>query len=514
MSVVASPSEASGKSRTPVNSLAFSARSYDFVEYVACRNWIGGSFRDAMGGQAMPINNPRHNKAMGQVAMSGAADIEAAVAAAKAAWPAWRAMPVKERSQILYNVKYIMQRDLEELAWLVSHENGKTFAEAKASVEKGIECVEMGCSLANMAAGGQLDVSRGVNCEVTQEALGVVAGIAPFNFPIMVPLWMMPQALLAGNCFILKPSEIVPYGAMKLSQIFKEAGLPDGVFNVVNGGREVVEAICDHPDIKAVGFVGSTKVAKLVYGRGAATGKKMLCLGGAKNHLVVVPDADVGLTSTNVVASAYGCAGQRCMAASVMLAVGQTQHIIDAMVAEAKKIKIGVDLGPVISKDAYDRIVRYIDEAEKAGCKILVDGRGAKVPGQDGFWIGPTVIDNVRPDMPAACDEIFGPVLSIVRVPNVDAAIAVENKNPYGNAAAVYTTNGAVARYCIERFEAGMCGVNVGVPVPREPFAFGGWNNSKFGNGDMTGMDGFHFWTRPRKVTSKWTVQSDTTWMG
>ena len=513
MSVVASTSATSSKPRSN-DSMKFSARSYDFVEYGPCKNWIGGSFRDAMAGASMDVLNPRHNKAMGKVAVSSAADIEAAVAAAKAALPAWKAMPVKERSQVLYKMKFLMERDLEELAWLASHENGKTFAEAKASCEKGIECLEMGAALANMVAGGQLDVSRGVNCEVTHEPLGVVAGIVPFNFPIMVPMWMLPQALLAGNAFILKPSEQVPYGAMKLALLFKEAGLPDGIFNVVNGTREVVESICDHPDIKAIGFVGSTKVAKIVYARGSAAGKRVLALGGAKNHLVVVPDADVGLTATNVVASAYGCAGQRCMAASVMLAVGQTQHIIDTTVAEAKKIRLGEDLGPVINKEAYERIIRYIDEAEKAGATVLVDGRNAKVAGAEGYWVGPTVLDNVKPDMPAACDEIFGPVLSIVRVPTVDAAIAIENKSTYGNAASVYTTSGSVARYCLERFEAGMCGVNVGVPVPREPFAFGGWNQSKFGNGDMTGEDGFRFWTRDRKVTSKWALQADTTWMG
>lgn len=510
MSTVASTST---QSKSPKSSFAFTPRSNDFAPYVTCDNWIGGEFKPSMSGQSLPILNKRHNKEMGVVAVSGAADIEQAVASAKAALPGWRATPIKERAQVLFKLKYLMERDLEELAWLVSHENGKTLPEAKGDVEKGIECVEMGASLANMVAGGQIDVSRGVNCEVTHEALGVVAGVVPFNFPVMVPLWMLPQALLGGNSFILKPSEQVPYGAMKLALLLKEAGLPDGVFNIVNGTREVVEAICDHPDIKAVAFVGSTKVAKIVYARGSATGKRMLCLGGAKNHLVVVPDADVKLTATNIVASAYGCAGQRCMAASVMLAVGQTQHIVDDMVAEAKKVRVGADMGPVINKESYERIVRYIDEAEKGGAKVLVDGRNAKVDGAGGYWVGPTVLDNVRPDAPAACDEIFGPVLSIVRVPNVDQAIAIENKNPYGNAASVYTTNGAVARYCIERFDAGMCGVNVGVPVPREPFAFGGWNNSKFGTGDMTGMDGFKFWTRDRKVTSKWTVQSDATWM-
>jgi malonate-semialdehyde dehydrogenase (acetylating)/methylmalonate-semialdehyde dehydrogenase len=275
----------------------------------------------------------------------------------------------------------------------------------------------------------------------------------------------------------------------------------------------VVEALVDHPDIKAVGFVGSTKVAKLLYERGAKTGKRMLCLGGAKNHIVVAPDADTELTGTTVSASAYGCAGQRCMAASVVLAVGKTDHIIERAVAEAKKIRLGEDMGPIINKESYERISSYIDAAEKMGAKVLVDGRGQKVQGANGYWIGPTILDGMKPEWPAACEEIFGPVLSIVRCKTVDEAIAIENKNAYGNAASIFTQSGGVARYAIERFEAGMCGVNIGVPVPREPFSFGGWNASKFGHGDMTGMDGFRFWSRERKVTSKWAAQSDQTWM-
>ena len=493
--------------------MQFKARSYDFCEYTTARNWIGGEWRDAQGGETMPVLNPRHGKAMGSVVISQASDVAAAAEAARKAQPGWKATPLKERAQVLFRLKFLMERDLDELSWLVSHENGKTYDEAKASVLKGIECVEMGISLQNMVAGGQLDVSRGVNCQLTHEPLGVVAGISPFNFPVMVPLWMMPQALVAGNAFILKPSEQVPFGAMKLALLLEEAGLPAGVFNIVNGTKAAVEGLADEPSIKAIGFVGSTRVAKLVYARGTANGKRMLCLGGAKNHLVVVPDADPELTSSNVVASAFGGAGQRCMAASVMLAVGDVQHIVDKLVAKAKAIKVGVDIGSVINEESVGRITRYIDDAEKRGAKVLVDGRGAKVKDAKGYWVGPTVLDNVTGDMPASCEEIFGPVLSIRRVATLDEAIAIENANPYGNAAAIYTTSGHVARYSIERFEAGMCAVNIGVPVPREPFAFGGWNDSKLGHGDITGMEGFLFWTRPRKVTTKWAVQSDANWM-
>ncbi|MCB9754824.1 MAG: CoA-acylating methylmalonate-semialdehyde dehydrogenase [Myxococcales bacterium] len=493
--------------------MRFPARGYAFQKYVDCHNWIAGDWREAASGENAAVVNPRHGWPMGTVAMSGHADVDRAVAAAKEAFPSWRATPYKERAQVLYRMKALMERDVEELTWLLSHENGKTYAEAKGSVLKAIECLEMGCSLPNMIGGPQLDVSRGINCSVTHEPLGVCAGVVPFNFPTMVPMWMLPQALVAGNTFVLKPSEQVPFGAMKLALLLREAGLPDGVVNVVNGARPAVEALVDHPDIKAMGFVGSTRVAKLVYARGSALGKRMLCLGGAKNHLVVVPDADPELTSTTVVASAYACAGQRCMAASVMIAVGDVQPIIDKIAAKAREMTLGTDMGAIINQTAVERITRYIDEAERAGVKVLVDGRGAAVPGNPGYWLGPTILDDVKPGMPAGCEEIFGPVLSIIRVRTLDEAIAIENDNPYGNAAAIFTTSGGTARYAIERFDAGMCGINVGVPVPREPFAFGGWNDSKFGHGDITGEDGFRFWTRPRKVTARWEHNPDATWM-
>ena len=491
----------------------FNSRSYAFQPYVDCMNWIGGEWVLAASGKTIPVTNPRHEKVMGNVVWSDGSDIDRAVAAAKAAFPAWRDTPLKERAQVLYRVKQIMTEKFDELAWLLSHENGKSIAQAKGSVAKGIECVEYGCSVPNLGQGEQLDVSRGINCSVTHEPVGVCAGIVPFNFPTMVPLWMLPQALVTGNAFVLKPSEQVPFSAMRLAEIFKEAGLPDGVLNIVNGGKETVEALCDNPDVKALGFVGSTKVARIVYGRAAQSGKKVVCLGGAKNHLVVVPDADLELTAETVVASAYGCAGQRCMAASVMIAVGDVQPIIDSIVARTSKMVLGEDMGSIINPAAVERIVGYIDEAEKRGAKVLVDGRGKTVPGQEGNWVGPTILDDVTPDMPAGCDEIFGPVLSIIRAKTLDEAIKIENENVYGNAAAIFTTSGGVARYAMERFSAGMCGVNIGVPVPREPFAFGGWNDSKLGTGDLTGFDGFRFWTRPRKVTTRWEVAKDATWM-
>ncbi len=497
----------------PANPPSFGAKDYAFTEYVNIKNWIGGNWREGASGNWLDIENPRHGKAIGKMTISTAKDVEAAVEAGKKAFPAWKATPMRERAQVLYRLKALMERDLTELSWMVSHENGKTFAEGKGDVEKGIECVEFAASLHMMADGGQLDVSRGVNCRVTHEPLGVVAGIVPFNFPVMVPLWMAPNAIVAGNAFILKPSELVPYGAMKLASLWQEAGLPDGIFNVVNGQRECVEAIVDHPEIKAVGFVGSTKVAQILYARGAATGKRMLCLGSAKNHVVVVPDADVALTSSNIVASSYGCAGQRCMASSLMVAVGDVQKIIDGIADHVRKIRLGEDMGSIIHGASKERILKYIESAEKAGAKVVVDGRGKSVPGHEGHWIGPTVLDNVSIDMPAGCEEIFGPVLSIVHTKTFDEAINLQHKSLYANGAAIFTTSGAVARTAADRLEAGMVGINVGVPVPREPFSFGGFNSSKFGHGDITGWDGFRFWSRPKKVTEKWAAASDASWM-
>jgi malonate-semialdehyde dehydrogenase (acetylating)/methylmalonate-semialdehyde dehydrogenase len=313
---------------------------------------------------------------------------------------------------------------------------------------------------------------------------------------------------------ILKPSELVPLSARRIAELLREAGLPEGVLNIVHGGRETVEAICDHPAIDAVSFVGSTKVAKIVYRRATASLKRALCLGGAKNHLIVMPDADEEMTASNVVASMSGCAGQRCMAASVMVAVGRSDRIIGRMIEYAKSVVPGVNVGPVISREAKARIEQYITEAEEGGATILLDGRNTVVAGkEDGFYVGPTVIDNVRPDMRIAQEEVFGPVLAIIRTQDVDEALKVENASPYGNAASVYTESGGVARYVMERASAGMVGVNVGVPVPREPFSFGGWNESKFGAGDITGRGSIEFWTKAKKFTTKWNREAGVNWM-
>jgi malonate-semialdehyde dehydrogenase (acetylating)/methylmalonate-semialdehyde dehydrogenase len=469
---------------------------------------------NASSSRKLDVISPIDGNQLSTVPMSTAKDLDEAVTAAKAAFPIWSKFPIKERVQVFFRYKYLLEKNLKELAELVQEENGKTYGEAVAEVEKSIELTEFACSLPQLVTGEVLEVSKGVECRTEHVPLGVVASIVPFNFPSMVPNWTIPNAIALGNCMILKPSEKVPLSSGRLAQLLKEAGLPDGVFNIVNGDSEIVEAICDHPGIQAVSFVGSTKVAKIVYQRATHNYKRALALGGAKNHLVVLPDAKTDMTAQNVAASMSGCAGQRCMAASAMVGVGNVDHIVQKICEEAKKIIPGKNLGAVISKEAKERIERYITEAERDGAKVLVDGRGVRVEGKEnGTYVGPTVIDYVKPHMAVAREEIFGPVLSIMRTETVDEAIAIENSNPYGNAASVFTQNGGYARYVMEKASAGMIGVNVGVPVPREPFSFGGWNESKFGVGDITGKSSIEFWTKLKKSTTKWNPEAGINWM-
>jgi malonate-semialdehyde dehydrogenase (acetylating) / methylmalonate-semialdehyde dehydrogenase len=483
------------------------------AKYPPVRNYIGGQFVPA-GGRLLDVLNPSDGTTLSQVPLSTAADLDTAVRAAAEALPAWSERTVKERVQVFYRYRTLLEREFAGLAALVSEEHGKTRAEAEAEVAKAIELTEFACSMPQIVTGEVLEVSRGVECRTDRHPVGVVASIAPFNFPNMVPHWTIPNAIALGNCLILKPSELVPLSAGRIAELLAEAGLPAGVFGVVHGGRDVVEAICDHPGISAVTFVGSTRVAQLVYRRATAALKRVLALGGAKNHLLVLPDADLEMTSTNVVASMSGCTGQRCMAASVMVAVGGTDHIVRRLVEHARAIVPGQNLGPVISREARERIERYVTEAERDGATVLLDGRNTAVPGREGgFYVGPTVLDHVRPDMAIAKEEVFGPVLAIVRAKDVDQALAIENASPYGNAAAVFTESGGLARYVTERASAGMVGVNVGVPVPREPFSFGGWNDSRFGVGDITGHGSIEFWTRAKKTTTKWNREAGTNWM-
>ena len=482
-------------------------------KYGRLKNYVNGEFTD-ISGKTLSVTSPLDGTLLADMPCSTSRDLDQAVKAAQAAFPSWSRTPIKERVQVFYRYRHLLEKHTQDLAALVSEENGKTLGEAVAEIDKCIELTEFAASLPQLLTGEVLEVSKGVECRTEHVPLGVVASIVPFNFPAMVPNWTIPNALALGNCMIIKPSEKVPLSVGRLALLLQEAGLPEGVFNVVNGDSEIVEAICDHPGIEAVSFVGSTRVARLVYRRATSNLKRCLALGGAKNHLLVLPDAKPEMTAQNVAASMSGCAGQRCMAASAMVGVGAIDHIVERICEEARRIVPGRNLGAVISVEAKERIERYITEAEQQGAKILVDGRGATVSGKEnGSYVGPTVIDGVKPDMAVAREEIFGPVISIMRVDSLDEALAIENANPYGNAASVFTQNGSYARYVMDRASAGMVGVNVGVPVPREPFSFGGWNESKFGVGDITGKSSIEFWTRLKKSTVKWNPEAGINWM-
>jgi malonate-semialdehyde dehydrogenase (acetylating)/methylmalonate-semialdehyde dehydrogenase len=484
------------------------------MKYEKVKNYYNGAFHESAATESLDVVSPVDGNLLSQVPMSSVDELNAAVESAKNAFEKWSQTPIKERVQVFFTYRQLLEKHFDELTALVSEENGKTWDEAKAEVEKSIELTEFACSMPQLVSGEILEVSRGVECRTEHFPLGVVASIVPFNFPLMVPNWTMPNALVLGNTMIMKPSELVPLAVQRVAELLKESGLPDGVFNVVNGGKETVEAICDHPDIEAVSFVGSTKVAKLVYQRSTHHLKRCVALGGAKNHLFVLPDANPSMTASNVTASMSGCAGQRCMAASAMLAVGNVDSIIEKICDEARKIVPGKNLGAVISKAAKERIENYIAEAERDGAKILVDGRNAVVEGKEnGTYVGPTVIDYVTPEMSVAKEEIFGPVISIMRTETLDDAIKIENANPYGNAASVFTQSGGLARYVMEHASAGMIGVNIGVPVPREPFSFGGWNESRFGSNDITGKSSIEFWTKLKKTTTKWNPEAGVNWM-
>jgi malonate-semialdehyde dehydrogenase (acetylating)/methylmalonate-semialdehyde dehydrogenase len=484
-------------------------------ELVDCQNLIGGVPHRATSGRTREIVSPLDGRGIGRVGLSGPAEVNAAVLAAERAWPAWAATPLRDRARVLLRFRELALGALDDLANTVAIESGKTPDEARAGIQRGLEVVDFALSLPSSDAGGALEVSRGVTCEYRREPLGVVAGITPFNFPAMVPLWMFPIALMVGNAFILKPSEKVPLSACRLGELMMQAGCPPGIFSIVHGDREAVEALADHPAVRAIGFVGSSPVARAVYARAGATGKRALCLGGAKNAVIVAPDADERLTVQSVVDSFTGCAGQRCMAVSLLIAVGDTGDLVGKIVDRAARIRLGSGMGALIDRQARDRIERAIARAESEGAVVLIDGRRVAPPAgcEGGAWMGPTVLDRARPDMDCARTELFGPVLTVVRVETLDQALAIDRGGSYGNATSVFTTSGAVARYVTERVASGMIGVNVGVPVPRDPFSFGGTRDSKLGHGDITGPGAVAFWSDLKKITTKWTLQTDASWM-
>lgn len=480
-----------------------------------CDNFIGGKFVAPSTGKYMDLVSPSDGTVFGKVALSSAADVNAAVAHAEEAFVGWSSLTIKSRSAKMFKLHHLLQEHAEELATLASLENGKTMAEAMASVAKGNETVEWSCSLPQLAQGKTLQVSRGVTCSDSREPLGVVASVVPFNFPIMVPMWTVPIALTMGNCMILKPSEKCPLTMNRVAQLIQEAGVPDGVFQIVNGQADVVNGLCDNPGVSAVTFVGSSKVAEIVSKRCHALNKRTLCLGGAKNHLIALPDTDVAMAAADITSSFAGCAGQRCMAASVLLTVGQQPDLIKAVVEKARKMVPGQaagQMGPVIDKVSQTKILKYIDEAEAEGATILLDGRNWATEQAAGSWVGPTVILHKNKSERALHDEIFGPVLSVLQVATKEEAMQIENDNPHGNAACVYTTSGGEAEWCTKRFRAAMLGVNIGIPVPREPFSFGGLYGtlSKFGDHDITADGAMEFFSTRRKITSKWIAFGST----
>lgn len=481
---------------------------------ISVENFVSGKFQKGQGA-LHKIISPYNGKVIGEMHTTTPAEVDAAVKAAKVAQKEWAQVPLKERTKVMFNFRQILLRDLDEISHLKSSESGKSFAEGKAGLTKGVEVLEFAIALQNMDMGGKVEVSRGVSCEYRREPLGVVANITPFNFPAMVPMWTIPIALTLGNAYIWKPSEKTPLTSLRIAAALKEAGLPDGLFQVLQGGRETVEAIIDHKDVKAIGFVGSTAVAKAVYERGTSKGKRVLALGGAKNHIILLPDANPELSGMGISDSFTGCAGQRCMAAAVLLAVGDVDKHIQKITERASSLVLGQDMGAIITKSQVEFLRKSIDAAEKAGAKVLLDGRKAKAPAgmEEGHWIGPTILDHVQPGSEAATVELFGPILSIVRCKDISQAMEIENNVEYGNACSVFTSSGNLAEKVIRMASTGMVGVNVGVPVPREPFSFGGVNASKFGHGDITGHHSLDFWSNVKKVTVKWEKQDDNNWM-
>jgi malonate-semialdehyde dehydrogenase (acetylating) / methylmalonate-semialdehyde dehydrogenase len=473
--------------------------------------FIGGRWEEADSGRSSEVFNPSTGRPIARVPFAGAEDVDRAVHAAAAALPAWADTPAVDRARVLFRFRERLVAESENLAKLVTREHGKTLSESRASVQRAIEMVEFACGIPSLLMGQTLpNIARNVDCETVRHPVGVCVGITPFNFPAMVPLWMAPVALVCGNTFILKPSEKVPLSAVRLGELFQESGVPDGVFNIVHGDRNCVDALLAHPFVAAISFVGSTAVARHVYETGTRNGKRVQAAGGAKNHLIIMPDADLDQAALALQASAFGCAGERCMAGSVALPVGGiADRLVDRLRDLTGRMRIGptdanaeVDMGPVISRDHWNRVAGYLEIGQNEGAEIAVDGR--KVSRGEGFLIGPSVLDRVEPEMRVAREEIFGPVLSVIRVNDLEAALAVGQACPYGNGASIFTQSGWAAREFKQRFNAGMIGINVGVPAPMAWFPFTGWNQSFFGDLHIQGMEGVQFYSRQKMTMTRW----------
>ncbi|MEU9454420.1 CoA-acylating methylmalonate-semialdehyde dehydrogenase [Streptomyces sp. NPDC048277] len=474
-------------------------------------HWINGA--EATGTTTAPVFNPATGAEQARVVLGAAAEVDAAVQAAATAFETWQDSSLSQRVQVMFNFRQLLVEHEEELGRIISAEHGKTVDDARGEITRGREVVEYVCGLGDVLKGSFSDqVSRGIDVHNFRQPLGVVAGITPFNFPAMVPLWMHPVAIATGNTFILKPSERDPSAANFVAGLYKKAGLPDGVFNVVHGGKDAVDAILTHPGIEAVSFVGSTPIAKYVHEQATAHGKRVQALGGAKNHAVVLPDADLEFAANHITAGAYGSAGERCMAVSVAVAVGDAADaLVGILERKANEVKVGpgdrpgVEMGPLVTKAAQERVENAVGGAAAQGATVVVDGRGLKIEGhEDGFFTGPSLLDHVTTEMDAYKEELFGPVLAIVRADSLDEAIDLINANPYGNGTALFTASGEAARRFQRRIKVGMIGINVPVPVPMSYYSFGGWKDSLIGDSPIHGPEGVRFYTRPKVVTTRW----------
>ncbi|MFI1913005.1 CoA-acylating methylmalonate-semialdehyde dehydrogenase [Nocardia sp. NPDC020380] len=475
-------------------------------------HWLDGKPFAGTSSATAPVTNPATGAVTGQVALADAADVRAVVDAAAAAFPAWRDASLAKRTQVLFRFRELLNERKEELAAVITSEHGKVLADALGEVTRGLEVVEFACGIPHLLKGGYTEnASTKVDIFSVRQPLGPVAVISPFNFPAMVPMWFFPVAIAAGNTVVLKPSEKDPSASLWIAALWQEAGLPDGVFNVVQGDKAAVDELLENPAIKAVSFVGSTPIAKYVYENGTAHGKRVQALGGAKNHMVVLPDADLDLAADAAVNAGFGSAGERCMAISALVAVGDIADDLVARITQrAKTIRTGdgtrgTDMGPLVTQVHRDKVAAYIGAGESAGATVVLDGRTVEADGAaDGFWLGPTVLDHVTTDMTVYTDEIFGPVLSVLRVDSYDEALALINGNPYGNGTALFTNDGGAARRFHNEVEVGMVGINVPIPVPMAYYSFGGWKNSLFGDSHAHGVDGVHFFTRTKAVTTRW----------
>lgn len=479
-----------------------------------CPVFIGGEWRELSGLTSSPVFNPSRGEVIAEVPMGGSDMVDEAVEAAAAALPAWRETPPVERARLFFRYRQLVEENFDRICQSVSREHGKTLAEARGSVFRGIENIEYACGAPTLLMGDTLEnLARGVDCETMHQPLGVCVGITPFNFPAMVPMWMFPLALVCGNTFVLKPSEKVPLTVVLIIELLEKAGLPKGVLNVVHGGRECVDALLSHPKVKAISFVGSSPVAKYIFETGTRNGKRVQANGGAKNYIVVMPDADVRNTVEALSTAAFGCAGERCMAGSTAITVGKAaDYVLPSLVDAAQAIRVGPtdvaaqpDMGPVITAQHRERVMSLVANCEREGAKIIADGRGLSVSkAPNGFFLGATIVDQVRNEMEIAREEVFGPVLNVMRMDDLDHAIELANKSSYGNGAAIFTNSGKAAREFKHRVKAGMVGINVGVPATMAMFPFTGWDESFYGDLHLQGREGVQFYTQQKVVSTRW----------